>query len=396
MLETNSRTEPRQGVRLLLGVAGLGNAGNAVLRDLDKVAGVELVAVADVRALALEISERENGLVRRYDSVAAMCGCEKVDAVWVATPTEFHAEHVITALERGKHVICEKPMALSLDDCDRMIEAAEKNSLILLMHSKAMDPPIVKMREVIAGGELGRVIQINTWSYKGWLRSARLPSEVDSAKGGGVLFRQGPHQVDIVLAIGGKRVRSVRATAGRWHPRFDTEGNFTAFLEFEDGTPATLVFNGYGFFDTSDLTWGIGEGGYQASRQENRQADPQTPVEESLRYSMPLRAEARRRMGERKQPIYGLTLVSCEKGDMRQSPDGVYLYTRDGCQEIPCPAFLDRGEALLKLVEAVTEHRPVATDGRWGKATLEVLLAILQSSRGEREITLAHQVRTVV
>ncbi len=367
-----------------------------MLRDLDKVAGVELVAVADVRALALEISERENGLVRRYDSVAAMCGCEKVDAVWVATPTEFHAEHVITALERGKHVICEKPMALSLDDCDRMIEAAEKNSLILLMHSKAMDPPIVKMREVIAGGELGRVIQINTWSYKGWLRSARLPSEVDSAKGGGVLFRQGPHQVDIVLAIGGKRVRSVRATAGRWHPRFDTEGNFTAFLEFEDGTPATLVFNGYGFFDTSDLTWGIGEGGYQASRQENRQADPQTPVEESLRYSMPLRAEARRRMGERKQPIYGLTLVSCEKGDMRQSPDGVYLYTRDGCQEIPCPAFLDRGEALLKLVEAVTEHRPVATDGRWGKATLEVLLAILQSSRGEREITLAHQVRTVV
>jgi len=231
-----------QSKRLSLGIAGLGNAGNAVLRDLDKVAGVELVAVADVRGLALETFQKQNSMVRTYDSVASMCGCEKVDAVWVATPTEFHAEHVISALERGKHVICEKPMALSLDDCDRMIEAAEKNKLILLMHSKAMDPPIVKMREVIAGGELGRVIQINTWSYKGWLRSARLPSEVDSAKGGGVLFRQGPHQVDIVLAIGGKRVRSVRATTGRWHPRFDTEGNFTAFLEFEDRTPATLVF----------------------------------------------------------------------------------------------------------------------------------------------------------
>jgi phthalate 4,5-cis-dihydrodiol dehydrogenase len=167
-------------------------------------------------------------------------------------------------------------------------------------------------------------------------------------------------------------------------------------LEFENDTPATLVFNGYGFFDTSELTWGIGEGGYQASRRENHQADPQTPVEESLRYSMPLRAETRRRVGERKQPIYGLTLVSCERGDMRQSPDGVYLYTRDGCREIPCQAFLDRAEALLKLVEAVAEHRPVATDGRWGKATLEVLLAILQSSREGREITLAHQVRSVV
>jgi len=384
-----------QGKRLSLGIAGLGNAGHAVWRDVDKVAGVELVAVADVRAQALEIFQKENDSVRTYDSIAQMCSSDKVDAVWIATPTEFHAEHVIVALEHGKHVICEKPMALSLDDCDRMIEAAEKNRLILLMHSKAIDPPIVKMREMIDSAELGRVIQINTWSYKGWLKSARLPSELDSAKGGGVLFRQGPHQVDIVRALGGRRVRSVRATAGKWHPRFDTEGNFTAMLEFDNGLPATLVFNGYGFFDTSELTWGIGEGGYQTSRQENRQADPQTPVEASVRYSMPLRAQARRRVGDRKQPIYGLTLVSCENGDMRQSPDGVYLYTGNGCREIPCPAFLDRGEALLRLVEAVINHRPVLTDGKWGKATLEVLLAILQSSREGREITLGHEVRSV-
>jgi predicted dehydrogenase len=383
------------GKRLSLGIAGLGNAGHAVLRDLDKVAGVDLVAVADIRGHALETVQRENDAICTYEGVAEMCGSEKIDAVWIATPTEFHTDHVITALERGKHVICEKPMALSLDDCDRVIEAEEKNKLILLMHSKAMDPPIVKMREVIAGGELGRVIQINTWSYKGWLKSARLASEVDSSKGGGVLFRQGPNQVDIVRALCGGKVRSVRATAGKWHPRFDTEGNFTAMLEFEDGTPATLVFNGYGFFDTSELTWGIGEGGYQVSRQENYAADPQTPVEASVRYAMPLRAQTRRRIGERKQPIYGLTVVSCEKGDMRQSPDGVYLYTGDGCREIPCPAFLDRGEALLRLVEAVSEHRPVFNDGRWGKATLEVLLAILQSSREGREITLTHQVRRV-
>jgi phthalate 4,5-cis-dihydrodiol dehydrogenase len=379
-----------QGKRISLGIAGLGNAGHAVWRDMDKVAGVELAAVADVRVRALETFQNENGMVRTYESIAAMCGSEKVDAVWIATPTEFHAEHVIVALERGKHVICEKPVALSLDDCDRIIDAAEKNGLILLMHSKAMDPPIVKMREVIAGGELGRVIQINTWSYKGWLKSARLASEVDTSKGGGVLFRQGPHQVDIVRALCEGKVRSVRATAGKWHPRFDTEGNFTAMLEFEDGTPATLVFNGYGFFDTTELTWGIGEGGYQVSRQENSPAGSQMPVDASVRYSMPLRAEARRRVGERKQPIYGLTLVSCEKGDMRQSPDGVYLYTRDRCRQIPCPAFLDRGEALSRLVEAVNEHRPVLTDGRWGKSTLEVLLAILQSSRERREITLAH------
>jgi phthalate 4,5-cis-dihydrodiol dehydrogenase len=60
--------------------------------------------------------------------------------------------------------------------------------------------------------------------------------------------------------------------------------------------------------------------------------------------------------------------------------------------EIPCPPFLDRAGDLLKLYEAATQNRPVFTDGQWGKATLEVVLAILQSSKERREIALAHQV----
>lgn len=82
-----------------------------------------------------------------------------------------------------------------------------------------------------------------------------------------------------------------------------------------------------------------------------------------------------------------------KKGDIRQSPDGLYLYTNNGREEIPCPPFLDRAGDLLKLYEAATtQNRPVFTDGQWGKATLEVVLAILQSSKERREIALAHQV----
>lgn len=82
-----------------------------------------------------------------------------------------------------------------------------------------------------------------------------------------------------------------------------------------------------------------------------------------------------------------------KKGDIRQSPDGLYLYTDNGREEIPCPPFLDRaGGDLLKLYEAATQNRPVFTDGQWGKATLEVVLAILQSSKERREIALAYQV----
>lgn len=378
---------------LKLGVAGLGNAGQAVLRDLPAAAGVVLGAVADVRTAALDALRAKNPAVETFDSVEAMCRSGHIDAVWVATPNDFHAAHVVAAAVNRKHVVCEKPMAVSLAECARMNQAAAENKIRLLLHSKAGDPPIVKMREVVASGRLGRTIQINSWNYKGWLKNSRLPSEVDTSKGGGVVYRQGAHQIDIVRSIGGGMVKSVRATAGKWHPRFDTEGNYTAFLEFADGTPATLVFNGYGRFDITELTWGIGEGGYMSSEQ--HESDTTGPVGASAKYAAPAKSERRRRDGARKQPFFGLTLVSCEKGDMRQSPDGLYLYTDKGREEIACPPFLDRAGELLRLREAVTQNRPVFTDGKWGKATLEVILAILQSSKERRAISLSHQVACV-
>ncbi|HEY2986920.1 MAG TPA: Gfo/Idh/MocA family oxidoreductase, partial [Candidatus Binatia bacterium] len=213
---------------LRLGIAGLGNAGHAVTRDLRAAPGVALAAVADVRSEALDSFRAKNPAAETFDSVEAMCETDSVDAVWIATPNEFHAAHVIAAAANGKHVVCEKPMAISLEECERMIKAAAESKIHLLMHSKAGDPPVVKMREVVASGQLGRPIQISSWNYKGWLKSARLPSEVDTSKGGGVVYRQGAHQVDIVRSIGGGMVKSVRAVAGKWHPRFDTEGNYTA------------------------------------------------------------------------------------------------------------------------------------------------------------------------
>lgn len=377
---------------LRLGIAGLGNAGHAVLRSLGRAPNVILTAVADVRKEAVESFREKNKEVETFDSVEKMCKSRNVDAVWIATPNEFHEEHTVTAAKHGKHVILEKPMALFLEECDRMIETAKKNRVQLLMHSKVNEPPVAKMREVVVSGRLGRVIQINTWNYKGWLNSARLPSEMDTSKGGGVLYRQGPHQIDIVRCIGGGRVKSVRATTGRWNPHFDTEGNFTAFLEFEDGTPATLVFNGYGYFDITELTWDIGEGGGKVADRYAKRERPKAPVDAAVRYAMPLRAATRRGQGELKQPFYGLTLVSCERGDIRQSPDGLYIYTEDRREEIFCSPHLDRGIELQKLYAAVIDEQPVFPDGLWGRASLEVALAILRSSRERREIELCHQV----
>ena len=381
---------------LRVGMAGLGGAARQVLPAFGKMEDVELTAVADIRENALEEFEQKG--LKTFTSVAAMCESDAVDAVWVATPNVLHMEHTVLAAEYGKHVICEKPMALNMEQAMAMVEAVERNHVKYVQgHSKIYNEPVRKMRELVKSGELGRLIQINSWNYRNWLNQPRLATEVDTATGGGVVYRQGPHQTDIVRGIGGGMVKSVRAITGRWNPNFNTEGNYTAFLEFEDGTPASMSLNGYAYFNVTELTWGIGEGG-QAQSEEALYAHKQRlvgAVAPEFKYALPRYSEAgmlAQERARRYQPFYGLTIVSCERGDIRQSPEGLYVYSDEGRREILCEP--DRGHAgeLGELHAAVTENRPSFPDARWGMATLEVILAIMQSSDEQREILLSHQV----
>jgi phthalate 4,5-cis-dihydrodiol dehydrogenase len=96
----------------------------------------------------------------------------------------------------------------------------------------------------------------------------------------------------------------------------------------------------------------------------------------------------------RNQPFYGLTITSCERGDIRQYPEGLFLYTDDGRQEVGCEtrgSTTHAGE-LQEMISALEADRPTFPDARWGMATVEVLMAIMQSSREHREIALQHQV----
>ncbi|MBM2810818.1 MAG: Gfo/Idh/MocA family oxidoreductase [Chloroflexi bacterium] len=381
---------------LRIGIAGIGNEGLSIVPFCDAVDGVELTAVADLRRDALDAFRGSHPTVQTFESVEAMCAGGAVDAVWIATPNAAHAENCLAAAGHGVNVILEKPMAITIEEADRIVDAVQRSGIRLLLHSHASDAPIVKMREIVASGRLGRLIGIHTMSYKGWLRSPRLAAELDTARGGGVVFRQGPHQIEIVRRLGGGLVKSVRAYTGRWHPSFDTEGNYTALLEFADGTPATLVFYGYGYFNVTDLTWNVGESGRRGSGVYRKQTR-RTEALDAPDYYAQGRNEARgddpsRERAELRQPIYGLTIVSCKYGEMRQSPDGIYVYTDDGCEEIICPPYLDRAYELQTMRDALAEDRSVFPDAPWSRATLEVILAILQSSREGREIPLRHQV----
>ena len=377
---------------LRVGLAGLGAVSGQVLRAFP-AEGVVLAAAADLRAGArADFTKRYDRPA--FDSIEAMCRSPEIDAVWIATPNDLHAAHSIMAAEHGKHVFCEKPIAITLAETERMIATAERAGVQLLAaHSKIFDTPIQAIRRLIVGGRLGNVVQINSLMFNDWLQRPRVPAEVDTARGGGVVFRQAPHLIDIVRYLGGGMVSAVRAIAGKWDPHFDTEGNFGAMLFFANGAVATIGFSGYGYFDVTELTWNIGVYGDQKDpRAAKRPRRTGATTQEDKMANPAFAASTDQAKPAKRMPFFGLTVVSCERGVIRQSPDGLYLYTETGCEEVAVPPNPERVAELTELRDALRDQRAVFPDGRWGAATLEVCLAILESARSGKEVTLSRQV----
>jgi len=385
-----------------MGIAGLGVASTQILPPLAKLPFIKITAAADTRTDAVaKFRQAYDG--EGYETVEDLCRSANVDAVYIATPNALHAEHAVTAAKHGKHIIVEKPMAMTLAECHAMNEAAEKHRVKLLCgHTHSFDPPVRKIREIVKDGELGKLCMIHTWNYNEFMYRPRMRHELAMSRG--VVLNQGPHHVDIVRLIGGGLVRSVRAMTGVWDKAREWQGSYTCYLEFADGTPATLVYSGYGFFDTAELFEWVGEGGQYRDPETNlnvrkRLRDVRTPEEEEqlkegMRFGGAREGEySHVWSGERKQPFFGLTMVSCEKGDIRQTPDGLRIYGESEQREIALPAGSRGREAEVEeLYNAVVHSRPVFHDGRWGAATLEVCLAMLESAEKRQEIFLSHQV----
>jgi phthalate 4,5-cis-dihydrodiol dehydrogenase len=248
------------------------------------------------------------------------------------------------------------------------------------------------MRSLIESGELGRVRMVHTWCYSDWVHRPRRADELDAGQGGGVTFRQGAHQFDVIRLLCGGRARSVRAQAFDWDPARRTTGAHSVFMTFEDGAVATAVYNGYGGFSSMDLVGDVSEWGHHqpAARRPPRlrttsPADELKAKQARAATAIPARAPH--------QPHFGLTLVSCEGGDIRQSPDGLWLYTADGVRELAVPLHRSPRERVLdEWHAAISGAAPALHDGRWGLATLEVCVAALASSAQGCEVLLHEQV----
>jgi phthalate 4,5-cis-dihydrodiol dehydrogenase len=382
---------------LRLGVIGLGRAAAMMLPSLLAHPHVRLTAAADPNPAARARFEADVG-GRTYVSAGELCAAADVDAVYVATPHQHHAGDVLTAAGHGKHAIVEKPMALTLEECRAMTDAAERNGVVLVVgHSHGFDPSIMMIRDVVERGEAGPLRMIANLVYTDFLYRPRRPEELDTSLGGGILFNQVPHQVDIVRTIDGGPLRSVYAHTGIWDRARPTEGAMTALLEFTDGVAASLTYSGYDRFDTDEFHDWTGEDGApkrpQHGRRQRAARAYATPDDEARGRTARGFAGAgiARSEGPMHHPHFGLLIVSCEGADLRPSPDGVLVYDADGVRELRAPsarAYPNKDGVIDEFYDAIVSGQPPLHDGRWGTETMAATIALLHSARERRIVTL--------
>lgn len=376
--------------KLKLGVAGLGRAFAVMLPTLVRDPRIALVGAADPRAEARAQFEADFQC-KVYREVDDLCADPNVEAVYVATPHQFHAEHAVAALGAGKHVLVEKPMALSLDECRAMIAAAQNAGRQLVVgHSHSFDAPIGLTRKIIQTGTYGAVRMISALDYTDYLYRPRRPEELDTAAGGGVFFNQAVHQVDILRLLAGSPVKSVRCSAGAWDAKRPTEGAYSAHLAFADGAFASAVYSGYAHFDSDELQGWIGEMGQRKDPEaygvaRKNLAGNEIEIKNHRNYG----GKEYRASTAVAHQHFGLFVVSCDKADLRPMPNGVMVYADDERKlEKLAPPQVPRSEVIDELYGAALQGKPPLHGGEWAMATLQACLAMLESSRQGKEVLL--------
>lgn len=230
-----------------VGVVGAGWAGQQHLKGYAALEGVEIAALAGKETAMVAELQGEYGIPATFESWQDMLENVQLDAVSIATPTFLHAPIAIAALERGIHVLTEKPIAANLADAQRMVDAARASGRVLqVVFNHRLRGDIAELGRIIRSGELGTPYIAKA----GWLRRAGIPGSSWFAQkelsGGGPLLDLGVHVVDYVLhLLGEPEVATVSASTydqlgAKAIEGFDVEDIAIAFVRLANGMTVTL------------------------------------------------------------------------------------------------------------------------------------------------------------
>lgn len=385
-------TEP-----LRVAIVGLGMAGGFMAPILSTHPRVCLAGAAEPDARLRDRFHAGTGL-QADPSLDALLARDEIDAVYIATPHQFHRDHAIASLRAGKHVVVEKPMALALEDCNQMIAVADACDRVLMVgHTHGYDPVVRTMASLVAARRYGRLAMLNLMNFTDFMYRPRRPEELDTQRGGGIFYNQLPHQIDMARLIAGEPVVAVRCGSGILDPKRPTEGHLSAFVQFAGGAFATITYSGFDRFDSDEFHFGIGDVGYprkpdpgsswRAFRDRQQGGQQETVLRRDL-YGYGSRAFSGLAPPAH-QPHFGMLLASCEQADMRPSADGLLVYDIDGVRELEVAGkgrFAGQDSVWNDLHAAVSAGKPPPQDGRFARTTLAVCRAMLRSARDQKEI----------
>lgn len=355
-------------MRLRTALIGCGKVGLTHATALASLPRSELVAVCDRTAAGAEAFAARFG-VAAYTDLATMLREARVEAVSVCTPHPLHADAIEVAAAHGVHAIVEKPLAATLADCDRSIDACAAAGVWLgVISQRRWYPPIVRMRAAIEAGKIGRPI-LGTADILGWRDAAYYASNpwrgTWAGEGGGVLVNQAPHQLDLLQWLMGP----VEEAFGYWgnlnHPSIPVDDTAVAAIRFRGGGLGVVVLS-----NSQDP--GIG-GRVHVHGSNGASVGTQTDVGSMFISGVTEAVEP---------AVNDLWTIDGEADRLAgwQADDRRFAAEHD-----PLTWFHER--QLEDFLDAIMERRPPAVDGAEGRKVVELSTAIYRSQRDRRPVS---------
>ncbi|MCX7958156.1 MAG: DUF3656 domain-containing protein, partial [Deltaproteobacteria bacterium] len=197
--------------KLRVGITGSGFIGQVHYDAFSRVSGAEVVAIADVDKKRRDAFAKRNNLSFRFETLKQMAESDEVDIITLGVPNYLHKDFAVTCLKNGKHVIIEKPLCLTLDEADEIIQASQKyKRFAFYAEELCFIPKFVRAKEIVDAGGIGRPYMIKEWEkhagpYSPWFFKRE-------TAGGGIMMDMGCHAIEFARWFLNKpKVRSVYA-----------------------------------------------------------------------------------------------------------------------------------------------------------------------------------------
>ncbi|MDR2472636.1 MAG: Gfo/Idh/MocA family oxidoreductase [Tannerella sp.] len=227
-----------------IAIIGCGKVAHLHAKAVENLHNAKLAAVW---SRTKESAERFAALygAKPYDEIETMIDDSKIDLVIVCNPHPFHCEVTVKAAQAGSNVLVEKPLASTLEDCDKMIEACRKAGVRLgVVSQRRWYAPVQRIRRAIDEGKIGTPL-LGTVNMLGWRDKAYYDSDpwrgTWDMEGGGVLVNQAPHQLDILLWMMGDIDEVYGVQRNLNHPYIEVEDTAVAVVKFKNGGVGNII-----------------------------------------------------------------------------------------------------------------------------------------------------------